>query len=161
MRPSGFPTIRLAQLAILLQRSTNLFSKIREAGSVNDVKKLLNVAANDYWHYHYRFEEPCAYKVKKLGDEMINNILINTVTPMMFTYGQYQQQPSTKEKALRWLEETEAENNVITRGWEVLGAENEHAFDSQALLQLKTHYCDYRRCLDCAIGCSLLGSERG
>jgi hypothetical protein len=160
MRPSGFPTIRLAQLAILLQQSSNLFSKIRESTSVNEVKKLLNVTANDYWHYHYRFDEPCAFKVKNLGGEMINNILINTVMPVMFTYGHYQLEQSTREKALRWLEETEAENNVITRGWESLGIENNHAFDSQALIQLKTSYCDYRRCLDCAVGCSLLGSDR-
>jgi hypothetical protein len=54
MRPANFPTIRLAQLAMLINQSTHLFSKIKETNDVLAVKELLNVTANDYWHYHYR-----------------------------------------------------------------------------------------------------------
>jgi hypothetical protein len=35
MRPGNFPTIRLAQLAMLIHHSEHLFSKIRESNSVN------------------------------------------------------------------------------------------------------------------------------
>src|SRR5689334_6304141 len=54
MRPSNFPTVRLAQLAALIAASTHLFSKIKEATSFDDIITMLNVTANDYWHYHYR-----------------------------------------------------------------------------------------------------------
>src|SRR5204862_7238535 len=53
MRPANFPTIRLAQLAMLIHNSHHLFSQIKEAASFEEVKKALNVTANDYWHYHY------------------------------------------------------------------------------------------------------------
>ena len=50
MRPGNFPTIRLAQLAMLVHNSAHLFSKIKEADAVKDVKAWLDVTANDYWH---------------------------------------------------------------------------------------------------------------
>ena len=55
MRPGNFPTIRLAQLAMLVYNSSHLFSKIKEADSVSVVNKWFDITANDYWHYHYRF----------------------------------------------------------------------------------------------------------
>jgi len=41
----------------------------------------------------------------------------------------------------------------------LLGLENRHAWDSQALIELKKAYCDARRCLECAAGNSLLRSK--
>ncbi|HWC52135.1 MAG TPA: DUF2851 family protein [Chitinophagaceae bacterium] len=156
MRPGNFPTIRLAQLAMLIQGSAHLFSKIKEAGSVKLVRKWFDVVANDYWHYHYRFEEPSAFKKKKLGDAMIDNIIINTICPVLFAYGNYHDENKYKEKALKWLEETAAESNSITKGFLQLGIENKNAFDSQALIELKNEYCNKKRCLDCAVGNAIL-----
>jgi len=84
MRPSNFPTIRLAQLAMLVHSSLHLFSKIKEAKDVKSIRQLLQVTANDYWHYHYVFDEVSAFKKKKLGEQMIDNILINTIVPILF-----------------------------------------------------------------------------
>ena len=117
MRPGNFPTIRLAQLAMLVFDSAHLFSKIKEAVSVNEVKKWFGVTANDYWHYHYRFDEPSPFRKKKLGASMTDNIVINTIGPMLFAYGHYHNEEKYKQKALRWLEETSAENNSITKGF--------------------------------------------
>ncbi|MFI5188614.1 MAG: DUF2851 family protein, partial [Chitinophagales bacterium] len=156
MRPGNFPTIRLAQLAMLVQESAHLFSKIKEAHSVNEIKKWFDVTANDYWHYHYRFNETSPYKPKKLGTAMINNLVINTISPMLFAYGNYHVEEKYKQKALRWLEETAAENNSITKDFLQLKIENKNAFDSQALIELKNEYCNKKRCLDCAIGNAIL-----
>ncbi|HVT86479.1 MAG TPA: DUF2851 family protein [Chitinophagaceae bacterium] len=156
MRPGNFPTIRLAQLAILIQGSAHLFSKIKEAGSVKLVRKWFDVIANDYWHYHYRFDEPSFFKKKKIGDTMIGNIIINTICPVLFAYGNYHDENKYKEKALQWLEETAAESNSITKGFQQLGIENNNAFDSQALIELKNEYCNKKRCLDCALGNTIL-----
>jgi hypothetical protein len=156
MRPGNFPTIRLAQLAMLIFDSAHLFSKIKEAVSVGEIKKWFGVTANDYWHYHYRFDQPSSFKKKKLGISMTDNIIINTIAPMLFAYGDYHNEQRYKQKALRWLEETAAENNSITKGFLQLGIENKNAFDSQALLELKKEYCDRKRCLDCSVGNSIL-----
>ena len=156
MRPGNFPTIRLAQLAMLVSESVHLLSTIKESGSVNDIKNRMDLTANDYWHYHYRFDTPSAFKHKNLGGAMIDNIIINSVVPVLFAYGNYHGEGKYKLKALEWLEATEAENNLITRGFELLGIENKNAYDSQAIIELKTHYCDMKRCLECSVGNFLL-----
>jgi hypothetical protein len=156
MRPGNFPTIRLAQLAMLVHESNHLFSKIKEADSVNDVKKWFDVTANDYWHYHYRFDEESNFKKKKLGITMIENILINTVCAVLFAYGHFHKEQKYKDKALQWLEEIEAESNSITNRFQHIGVQSKNARDSQALIELKNEYCDKKRCLDCSIGNAIL-----
>ncbi|MBA3674070.1 MAG: DUF2851 family protein [Chitinophagaceae bacterium] len=156
MRPANFPTIRLAQLAMLINKSTHLFSKIKESVSIVEVKELLDVTANDYWHYHYVFDEDSAFKKKKLGKQMINNILINTVVPMLFAYGLHRNEQQYKDKAIAWLEDISSEKNFITKGFETLKFSNKNSFDSQSYIQLKNEYCNSKRCLECSIGNSLL-----
>lgn len=156
MRPSNFPTVRLAQLAMLIHQSSHLFSKIIASSSLKEIKELLDVTANDYWHYHYVPGELSSFKKKKLGEQMIDNIVINTVVPVLFSYGHYLNETKYKDKALAWLEEIAAEENNITRVFSSAGIVARSAFDSQALIQLKKHYCDQRRCLDCAAGNSIL-----
>lgn len=156
MRPGNFPTIRLVQLAMLVHDSAHLFSKIKEANTVKEVKAWLNVTANDYWHYHYKFDETSAYRKKQLGSAMIENIIINTVCPVLFANGNYYDENKYKEKALEWLDETAAEKNNITKGFQKLEIENKTAFDSQALIELKNEYCIKKRCLDCGVGNAIL-----
>jgi Protein of unknown function (DUF2851) len=156
MRPSNFPTVRLAQLAMLIHNSTHLFGQIRDTNSLKDVKALLNVTANDHWHYHYTLDEASAFKEKNLGTQMINNILINTIVPVLFAYGQYHKEQQYKDKALQWMEEISAEKNEITKGFTALTITNNNALDSQALIQLKNNYCNQKRCLECAVGNQLM-----
>lgn len=158
-RPSNFPTVRLAQLAMVIHKNLHLFSKIKESHDLKSIKELLQVTPGDYWHHHYVFDETSAFKKKRLGEQMIDNLLINTVVPVVFAYGHYQQETKIKEKALQWLEQIKAEKNSITKGFSALGVENKTAFDSQALIQLKNEYCNKKHCLDCSIGNKLIRSR--
>jgi len=78
---------------------------------------------------------------------------------MLFAYGSYHNEEKYKQKALRWLEETPAESNFITKGFSQLNIENRNSFDSQALIELKNEYCDQKRCLDCSIGNAILKAK--
>lgn len=152
MRPANFPTVRLAQLAALIRQSHQLFSIIREATELKSIKKLLLVTANDYWHYHYIFDEETNFRKKTLGDDMINNIIINTIIPAVYAYGYINSNGTFQKKALEWMDEVSAETNSITKGFDALGIRCSSAFDSQALIQLKNVYCNYKCCLTCAVG---------
>jgi len=156
MRPGNFPTLRLAQLAMLIHQSSHLFSKVLETASLKEVQQWLNVTANDYWHYHYRLNEPAAFKKKRMGAAMIDNIVINTIVPVLFAYGLYHKDEQYKAKALHWLEETAAEDNSVINEFTQLSITNASAFDSQALIELKNEYCHHKRCLECAVGNSIL-----
>ena len=139
MRPAHFPTIRLAQLASLLAGHTGWCAAILEADSPRDLDDRLQVKAGG------------------LGKVMRNSLLINTFIPLLYAYGRLRAAPAYQDRALRWLREAGAEKNTILTGWVRSGVTNEHAADSQALLELKTGYCDAKKCLHCAIGRMLLG----
>ena len=156
MRPANFPTIRLSQLAMLVHKSHHLFSKIKEAETIKQVESLFDVQANDYWHYHYTFEEENTFKKKSLGKQMIQNIIVNTVLPVLYAYGWYNNAEAYKDKALLWASQLLPEKNNITEGFKALGVSNKSAYDSQALIQLKNNYCNKKRCLQCAVGNSIL-----
>jgi hypothetical protein len=152
MRPANFPTVRLAQLAVLIQQSSHLFSRIKDAATVAEVQALLNVTANDYWHYHYNFDDAGNYSPKNLGRQMVNNIIINTVIPVLFAYGVNHNEQRFKDLPVKWLLQLPPEQNNITRKWKEKEVLNQNALDSQALIELKKNYCDHRLCLDCAVG---------
>ncbi len=156
MRPANFPTIRLAQLAALIAANGRLFSSLKDGIALGSVKDMLDITANDYWHYHYRFDQPKKFKPKTLGKQMVQSLLVNTVVPFLFAYGHLSGIEQAKDKALKWMEELDAEHNHITNGFESLGILNNTAMDSQALLQLKRQYCDPKRCLQCAVGNKIL-----
>ena len=158
MRPGNFPTVRLAQLSMLINNSSHLFSKILDAKDFIEIKRMLSITANDYWHYHYQLNELSAYKPKKLGVSMINNIIINTAAPMVFAYGLHHKNEDYKNKALHWLGQLPAEENVITSGFRNYSLPVTTAFDSQSVIELKTQYCDNKRCLECAVGNAILKS---
>jgi hypothetical protein len=156
MRPSNFPTIRLAQMAQLIHKNRCLFSKIREAKNATEVKALFDVAASEYWETHYRFETASEAKPKHLGEATANILIINAVVPLLFCYGKLHKDESVCETAMQFLEETEAEDNAIIRHFTQCGIRAENAMQTQALLHLYNMYCKRKRCLECRIGNVLL-----
>lgn len=157
MRPQGFPTIRLSQLAALIYHSNKLFSKIIACTTYQEAEAFFAIKANDYWNYHYKLDEDeTPYKEKHLGTDMVHNIMINTVVPVVFAYGIYKNEETYKQKAILWLEQLPSETNTIIKGFRSILIKSKTAADSQALLQLKNQYCKNKLCLQCAIGASIL-----
>ncbi|MBS1597606.1 MAG: DUF2851 family protein [Bacteroidetes bacterium] len=156
MRPGNFPTIRFSQLAALIHESTHLFSRIKEAKSINEVKKLLSVKPSDYWNDHYVFDERSVLRKKSLGRQTVENIIINTIIPVLYTYGWLHTDEVYQSKAIEWLEGIAPEENAEVEKWRRIKLGPKNSFDSQALYELKTNYCDKKRCLECAIGNALL-----
>ena len=156
LMPANFPTIRLAQFAALIHHSNNLFSKIIENNDLDSITGLLNTSPSTYWDTHYLFDEISPKRIKKLGNNAIQNIIINTIVPFKFAYGKHKDDEILKQNALYLLEKSMAENNSIIKKWENLGVMAKNSFQTQALLQLKNEYCNKKLCLDCTIGYKLL-----
>lgn len=159
MRPSNFPTLRLAQFASLIYHSSGLIDKILTAKNLKRVIELLRCQPSEYWQNHYRFGKSNNQKTKKMGLSFVHLILINTIIPYAFVYGRFKNDSATEEKAVQWLEEISAENNTITRHFEELGLKAASALHSQALIELKTNYCDRQKCLYCSIGHHILNKS--
>ncbi len=158
MRPMNFPTVRLAQLAMLIYSEDRWFSKIRNMKEPQEAEKMLSVTANDFWHYHYRLEKESGFQPKTLGRNMVQNIIINTVIPMLYAYGKIMNEPGDLAKARDWLRSLPPEHNMATRYFEDPHWQPVDAHESQAILQLEKSYCQQKRCLECDIGIRLLSS---
>lgn len=157
MMPRAFPTIRIAQLASLVHLSSHLFSKILEAESIEQFKKLFEVKPSSYWIQHLRFcVQQSKPSHKSIGNATILVILINTVLPIIYAYASVNNLPELEGKVLAWLDQLPAEHNSIIKEFSVLGITAKSAFDSQAVIQLKNEQCDRKKCLLCHIGFEIL-----
>ncbi len=152
LRPRNFPTVRLAQFAALIYNSTGLFSKVIECESIAQLRKYFNIKASGYWNNHFIFGKVSNKEVKSFGESAFNIIVINTVLPFLFAFGNYKCMEDLKERTIVFYTEIPAENNCITRKWGKLGIISKCAFYSQALIQLKNQYCSHKECLNCLIG---------
>jgi len=174
MRPSNFPTIRIAQFAALICGSEHLFSKLLEEPDIHEIKQLFRVTAHSYWQNHFRFEviDPqlkiesideqisssrnTSKSTGRLGESSVENIIINTVAPILFAYGKIMSNETLIDKGLTMLETCRPEENAITRKWTELNVNCAHAGDAQSLIQLYNSYCQSKRCLQCRVGLKLL-----
>ncbi|MEA3505591.1 MAG: DUF2851 family protein [Bacteroidota bacterium] len=152
LRPANFPTLRISQFARLIHTSQQLFSYILEFSTANELRSMFLVKASEYWNNHYTFDKASEKKEKYLGDNAIDLIIINTVAPYIFHYGQVKDNAFYKEKVPELLNSIPAENNNIIRKWNKIGIKTNSAFQSQALIELKKNYCTPKKCLSCPIG---------
>lgn len=151
-RPSNFPSIRLAQFADLIYKSSHLFSKILEIKNIKTLYTLFDVEANEYWKSHFKFGDSANNSQTNLGSQAADIIIINTVAPILFAYGKYKNEQQYIDRALDFLVQLKSEKNSIITVWEKYGIKAAHASDSQALLHLKNVYCDYKKCMNCSWG---------
>ncbi len=152
LRPSNFPTLRIAQFGMLIHQAERLFSRLLGCTNLGEIKTLFAVSASSYWDNHYSFHKETKTKKKLLGEDAVDVLIINTVVPFLFLYGMEKNLPEYKERALDFLDQMPPEKNSIITKWNSLGVKADNAFYSQALLQLKSKYCKFKRCLDCTIG---------
>jgi hypothetical protein len=156
LRPSNFPTIRLAQFASFVHYKSSLFSEILDRIDLKSLSDIFRVSASEYWESHFLFGRPSGRSVKRLGVFAIRSVIINTVVPILYFYGKQRQIAEYGRRATGFLIKLPPENNSIIRKWGDLGIRAENAFNSQALLHLNNEFCLHRRCLDCRIGSKIV-----
>ena len=156
LRPANFPTVRLAQFAALVHQSAHLFSKILETNNIRELEHLFDAHPSDYWLTRFQFDKGSVQRTKNPGRNFVHLLIINTIAPYLFHYGKTNKQEAFQNHALGLLEALPPEANSMMDGWAELGMQARNAYQTQALIQLKTKYCDQRRCLECAMGNAIL-----
>lgn len=156
LHPGNFPTLRLAQFASIIHHSESIISELFNSNDVNTYRKLFGAEASEYWNTHYTFDKSSAPRKKTLGLSSIDLLLINLVAPILLAYGRRRSDSEITEKPIDMLMQLKGEDNSIIIKWAALGMDVSTAANTQALLELKTNYCDIKKCLDCRIGNELL-----
>jgi hypothetical protein len=156
LHPGNFPTLRLAQFASIIHHCISILSDLFSSNNVATYRKLFGAEASEYWNTHYTFDKPSTPKHKTLGLSSIDLLIINLVAPMLVAYGRRKSDTLMIEKAVDLLMQIKHENNSYTRNWAKIGIFAENAATSQALIELKSQYCDNKKCLSCSLGNALL-----
>lgn len=155
--PASFPTVRMMQLATLYTVYPNLFMFLmgsKSADKIYPVFKELHYPK--FWKNHYTFEKESSKKAQKqITDDLINRIIINVIIPMKYIYGKMLGIDIITE-LLELLYFLPPEKNTVLEKFKKIGIKPENALESQALLEMKKHFCDEKKCLNCAIGLQVL-----
>lgn len=158
LRPSNFPTIRLSQMANLFHRNRNLFSQVITTNSLQDFYKLFSVGPSTYWERHYTFSKASQKSSKKLTTSFIDLLLINTVIPIKFSHAKHIGKLNN-EIIMQLVQQINSEKNNIIHKFNRYKKVSQSAIQSQALIELKSNYCNKNKCLQCAIGSALLSQN--
>ena len=154
LRPSNFPTIRLAQLSTIYATSNNLFHLIIEQDQPN-ISKIFNLGTNDYWETHFNFGKTSKKSIKKISNSFLDLLMINTIIPLKFCYQRYQGNVNN-ESLLKMMMSIKKEENSIVTNFRKLNVSIKDAKESQSYIQLYNEYCIKGKCLECAVGASLM-----
>ena len=155
LRPPNFPTIRLSQLANLYNTHQNLFSKVIELNQLEDFYELFKISTSEFWKTHYTFQKESKTSNKMLTKSFIDLLLINTILPIKFSYAKHKGEEIDSEITKIAMALTSEKNSIID-AFNNLKKISKSSLESQALIQLKTEYCNKNKCLQCAIGNSLI-----
>jgi hypothetical protein len=156
MRPNSFPTVRIAQLAALIYDNDRLFSKLINFENVKEIENVFSSLASDYWSNHYSFNKSSLFSCKKIGKQLVHNVIINSLVPLLVLYSKEKQDYSYQERAISLMYALTPEKNSCVSRFDKLGFKSKNAAQSQSFLHLKKHYCDKKKCLSCNIGNHLM-----
>ena len=156
IRPQNFPYRRIAMLAQFIEGGFRMMNRILEAEGEKEMRALFEVELSGYLTKHNTFGKPNERATATLSRSSIDIILINTVAPLLYAYGELTGNYEMTDKAIKLLEDLRAESNSIVSHFVTYGIDCPAALTSQALVQLKREYCDARKCIYCKIGHHLL-----
>lgn len=161
LRPVSFPTIRMMQLATLYTHYQNLFAFLMGTSSVEKIFPVFSeLVYPEFWENHFTLDKESKVKsTKAITKSMVERIIINVLIPMKFVYSK-ERGVNASEELLDWLRKLPPEKNSIIDGYINLGLKPKDAFESQAYLELKKHFCNEKKCLNCAIGLQILKDVR-
>lgn len=159
MRPSSFPTIRIAQFAKLVNSSQSLTSKILNCANYEDLKSLLYCSTSVYWEHHYTFGTISTKHSAQIGESMLEILVINAIIPFLFAYGKAHHNDELCQRAYEILLSLPPEKNRIVNQWNACGIPTKSALETQGLLQLFNSYCTQGNCVHCSIGHIVLNKK--
>ena len=142
LRPANFPTVRIAQLAVLLAENEHLFTLL-----------VKHDAADLRSRFRTVHETSAAVdNIRPIGLETIDGIIRNVSAPLMFAFSDFVGNADYKLKGLQHLRDLRPENNRITREWLANGINLHDSYDAQGAIEQFNANCLQKKCLSCPIG---------
>lgn len=151
LRPSNFPTVRLAQLSQLYALQGALFQSVVEAQNPKEASRYFSSSTTAFWKTHYNFGVRSRALEKRLSPGFFDLLLVNSLLPIRFAYAQFQNKDAASS-LFEWGRKINPEHNTVSASFKLHKVAVASAFDTQSLLHLKKYYCDRKKCLSCRLG---------
>ena len=150
MRPSNFPTVRIAAAFGCDDSSkTNILNHFTDWKQKRYHRIIYCVHPRILgWSLH--IWKQSKHVKKGFSDDFIDILIIKCHCPYCFYYGKCIQDESFVRESMQLLEEIKAENNDIIRMFAELDIPQKCLWHPISLL--KNTYCHFKRCLSCTIG---------
>ena len=165
LRPSNFPTLRIAYAAALLYqlKSCNFFeSVIKIFENSKQIQKDLyslfsSIETPDYWKRHYNFAKTKNKPSELIGNNRIDEVLINVLIPFVCFYARVKNNNRLEENCIDlYFRCKHRSTNSITRVMQLqTGIKIDSFSDEQGLIELHNEFCIKGRCNKCTIGIEL------
>ncbi|UZR93187.1 DUF2851 family protein [Chondrinema litorale] len=159
LRPANFPTVRIAQAAAMLFKFRKIFDMLTNQSNPLEIIELFHIKQSAYWQKHYHFDKILERGVPAIGKLSRELLIINVVAPLLFARSRYLDKPESVQIIFDLLLNLPAEDNHIIKHWKQANTKVSNAYESQAYLELLNIYCKKKQCLQCRIGCFLLGKK--
>lgn len=167
LRPSNFPTLRIAGGAVYIDRilNHNLFTHLNKsfkktyepARIISDLRNQLIVGAEGFWQHHYVFEQRSQEKMSYfVGVSRVDEIIVNVILPIYSLYFEMFGKKEIAERVIKvYLQFCQnTDNSLIREIAQVLGLAEpvKRSVLHQGILELFRSYCSKDKCLECPIG---------
>ena len=171
LRPSNFPTVRIAQAAALLARETRGPLTPEGAGDIraalasdrprSAMERLFRVDPGPFWHAHVRLDRRASRGFPHIGRQRVHALILNAVSPVLQLRAEQDNDEQLASHVHRVLRQLPPENDQITRTFLAMGATANDGLETQGYHQLFRVYCKESRCLQCAVGRALFAGGSG
>lgn len=162
LRPRNFPTLRISYasaFAFGLIYNDIFNNIIRLFVSGKDVYKSLlsifwDISVSTYWMSHYNFGRERKYSSKIIGRDRINDIITNTLLPLMYLYSEEFYNENIRNLITKLYEEIKirSENSIVKAMEKQLHFKARTISEEQGLIQLHNFYCIKGKCDSCNFG---------
>jgi hypothetical protein len=167
MRPSNFPSLRIAGGAHLLCRILKedmisvIVNEVKHTTnikkSINKIRSLIIVKSTGYWKKHYEFGKEVKSEFKYfIGLSRADEIITNIIIPFLSVYFEVFGDKANSRKALKmYINYYQTnDNNLVNEVSVTLNLNNswKRCVIYQGMIELFREYCSRNKCLECRIG---------
>ncbi|MCM1450366.1 MAG: DUF2851 family protein [Clostridiales bacterium] len=159
MRPANLPHRRIALLARIITGNSSLLAGILSIGNLEQAKSFFNRQLDGYWRQSFTFKNYTGDEAGSpvaLSHTSVESLIINVVAPLSYAWGQVRGDYKSMDRATELLQSLPPEHNRLTSPFENVGVKLSSALESQALIQVRSRYCEESKCLYCRVGHEML-----
>ncbi|MFA5574569.1 MAG: DUF2851 family protein [Brumimicrobium sp.] len=161
IRPYSFPTLLLVQLSAFFQQIE--IGRIQFHDSdfiIEKINRLHSKKIHPYWRTHFLFGRETKERNLHFSKLFQNNLLINGVIPFLVALKHLKNDYIFADVAVELAEKLSPERNKVMNYWKAIGFQPKNVLESQGLLELNNEFCNFKKCLSCKVGSTILENEK-